>query len=229
MAAVDATLNTPYGLALNPYSIYIADNENNKIRIIDRSTGIITTFAGSPSGVCGFSGDGGPALDALLCQPRGLALDGLGNLYIVDNNHRIRRVNPSNIINTVVGGGATNTNDPIQATSVYLNDPEGIAIDNNNNLYISDTYHNCVRLLTISTNIVTTFAGDCLQDGSSTSLLYNPQGLLYSSRFQAVFIVDYARSCVKYALTTGASAGQLVTVAGQCNYYSAGFSGQECL
>ena len=87
--AVQSRLANPYGVALDGAgNLYIADSGNNRIRKVD-SSGAITTVAGT--GELGFGGDGGPAVQAQLYNPFGLALDDAGNLYIADTgNHRIR-------------------------------------------------------------------------------------------------------------------------------------------
>jgi hypothetical protein len=194
---------------------------------MDRSTGIISRLAGSSSGNRGYSGDGGDSLNARLYYPRGLALDSFRNLYIVDAvNYCIRKITRSiNIISTVAGRGSINSNDPTPAISLYISYPCDLAIATDDNIYFSVVdSQSCVKLLTVSTGIATTFAGDCLQPLSSFSILYKPVALLYSSTYQALFIGDYGHHCIKYALTTGASAGQLVTIAGQCNVQ--GYAGQ---
>ena len=90
--ALSAALNNPRDLAFGPDGrLYIADELNHRIRVLDLATGIIETVVGS--GAEGFSGDGGPALSAALNRPAGLDFDPQGRLYIADTyNHRIRRV-----------------------------------------------------------------------------------------------------------------------------------------
>ncbi len=89
---------------------------------------MITTIAGT--GDTGFSGDGGPATGAELAQPFGVAVDGLGNVYIADtSNNVIRRIDPTGVIETVVGG----------SDGVVLEGPSGVAVDAANNLYFSDS------------------------------------------------------------------------------------------
>ncbi|MFQ5873899.1 MAG: serine/threonine protein kinase, partial [Dehalococcoidia bacterium] len=131
-----AQLNTPCGLTVDDEgNFYIADTVNNRIRKVD-TAGIITTVAGT--GQAGFSGDGGPAIEAQINNPKDAALDGNGNLYIADNfNRRVRRVSPSGVITTVAGGGR-GTQDGVPATEVELGDPEGLAVDPAGNLYIAD-------------------------------------------------------------------------------------------
>jgi sugar lactone lactonase YvrE len=90
--ATEATLDNPRALAFGPDGrLYVADENNHRIRAIDLESGIIVTVAGN--GEDGFSGDGGPATEATLDRPSGLAFDSTGALYIVDSyNSRIRRV-----------------------------------------------------------------------------------------------------------------------------------------
>ena len=85
--------------------LFFSDTTKSNIHRVD-SSGIITTIAGT--GVRGFAGDGGPAVQAQLDTPRGVAVDATGNLFIADSsNHRIRRVDPSGNITTIVGTGET--------------------------------------------------------------------------------------------------------------------------
>jgi DNA-binding beta-propeller fold protein YncE len=106
--AREAQLFEPAALVLDRKgNLYIADHGNHRIRRVDSETGTMTTIAGN--GETGFGGDGGPAADARLNSPSGLALDGRGALYIADSgNHRIRKVDlETGIISTIAGTGAT--------------------------------------------------------------------------------------------------------------------------
>ena len=102
--ATRAQLAAPSDVAVDAAgNLFIADENNHRIRRVD-SSGIIITIAGT--GVRGFAGDGGPAIQALLDYPRGVAVDASGNLYIADyDNHRIRKVDPSGTITTIAGSG----------------------------------------------------------------------------------------------------------------------------
>ena len=93
--ATSAMLNIPHGVAVDAeLSMYIADAFNNRIRLINASTGIISTIAGT--GSSGYSGDGGAATSAKLTYPQGVAVDAELNVYIADRgNHRIRLINAS--------------------------------------------------------------------------------------------------------------------------------------
>jgi sugar lactone lactonase YvrE len=120
---------------------------------------IITTVAGN--GIAGFSGDGGPATNARLQSPAGLALDVYGNLYVADRaNQRIRRVDNSGIIATVAGNGTSGiVGDGNAATNTRLSNPWSAAFDQRGNLYIGDSGHSRIRR--VDTNgIIWTVAGN---------------------------------------------------------------------
>ncbi len=103
--ATNAQIKSPNDVAVDVLgNIYIADTGNHRIRKVNTS-GIISTIAGT--GIAGFAGDGGSAINAELDSPTGVTVDGSGNVYIADqNNHRIRKVNTSGIISTIAGNGS---------------------------------------------------------------------------------------------------------------------------
>jgi uncharacterized protein (TIGR03437 family) len=149
--ATSAQLSGPYGIAVDSAgNLYIADRMNNRIRKV--SNGVITTVAGN--GTPGFSGDNGPASNAQLNGPWGVAVDAAGNLYIADSsNYRIRMVS-NGVIATVAGSGLTApsggggfSGDYGPATSAQLNSPSGVALDSAGNLYIADTGNDRIRVL----------------------------------------------------------------------------------
>ena len=145
--ATSAQLSKPYCIALDASgNIFIADSSNNCIRMVTKSTGIISTITGT--GVSGYSGDGGQATSARLYGPRGVFLDFSGNIYIADTyDHRIRMVTRSSgVIRTVVGAGVPGySGDGGQSTSAQLNGPHGITLDAFGNIYIADSSNNCIR------------------------------------------------------------------------------------
>lgn len=150
-AATAARLNSPRGVAVDSSgNIYISDSGNNRIRIV--SNGTITTIAGT--GTAGFSGDGGLAVNAQLYGPRGIALDGAGNLYVTDyTNSRIRKVATNGIITTLAGNGRFGyTGDGGPALSAQLNFPSGVTVDTDGSIYVGDTGNNVVRVLSPSLN-----------------------------------------------------------------------------
>ena len=136
--AVSAHLNYPAGVAADEAgNLFIADLVNNRVRKVAPS-GIITTVAGS--GTKAYSGDGGPAASAGLNQPRGVAVDGAGNLFIADAyNFSIRKVALNGIITTVAGVGTRGfSTDGGPASSTRLDFPTRVAVDASGNLFIAD-------------------------------------------------------------------------------------------
>lgn len=165
--ASQASLYSPLGLAIDAQgNLYIADYGSNVVREVAPS-GVITTFAGNGGLV--YAGDGGPAINAFLNAPTGLAFDPAGNLYIVDrDNAAIRRVSVDGTINTVAGDGLTTySGDGGAATNASLFFPESVAVDSNNNIYIAESGSNRVRrvssggiIITIARNGSAGFSGD---------------------------------------------------------------------
>jgi sugar lactone lactonase YvrE len=121
-------------------------------------TDIITTLAGT--GVAGFSGDTGQATAAQLAFPRGVAVDGAGNVYIADtSNHRVRKVAPNGVITTLAGTGVPGfSGDTGPGTAAQINTPYGVGVDGAGNVYIADTFNHRVRKVAPN-GVITTFAG----------------------------------------------------------------------
>ena len=143
--ATNASLNLPYGAALDAFgNLYIADRSNNRIRKV-AANGIITTVAGN--GASGYSGDGGAATGANLYYPGGVVVDWLGNLYVGDTgNNCIRKVDTNGIITTVAGNGSgTYAGDGGAATNASLYNPVGVAFDAVGNLYVADYANHRIR------------------------------------------------------------------------------------
>jgi len=178
--ATSAQLAAPLGLAIDSAgNLYIADDDNNVIRKVTASTGIITTVAGQgPPANYGYSGDGGPAASALLSDPEGVAVDDAGNIYIADSsNLLIRKVNASTgIITTAAGvynGGCCNgtqsyTGDGGAATLAGLSYMEDVAVDGSGNFYIADSVNHVVRKVAIASGIAT--FGSFPEDRSSPAI-----------------------------------------------------------
>ena len=161
--ATNAQLAFPTSVALDGAgNLYIADRRNHRIRKVD-SSGTISTIAGT--GEYGFGGDGGPATEAGLYNPNGVATDGAGNLYIADSgNHRIRKVDSTGTITTIAGtgergfGGSDGDGDRGPATNAQLNHPSEVAVDGAGNLYIADEGNHRIRKVD-STGTIRHFAG----------------------------------------------------------------------
>ena len=132
-------------------NVYIADAERHQVMKRD-SNGIVRPFAGT--GTEGFEGDDGPAYAARLSRPTGLAIDAAGSVYIADTgNHRIRRVGPDGVIQTIAGSGPTGdgngsySGDGEIATMARLDSPMGVFSDPEGNVYVSDAGNRRIRRL----------------------------------------------------------------------------------
>jgi hypothetical protein len=203
--ATSANLKNPTGVAVFTNLLYIADNQNNRIRMVNLTTGIITTVVGT--GAAGSGGDGGPATSAQLNGPYGVAVDGTGNLFIADtNNNRIREVS-AGIITTVAGNGIVgNGGDGGPATSAQLYHPAGVAVDNLGNIYIADTDNQKIRKViggTISTVAGTGRVGySCAAGAAATAVgLHNPTGVTnYNALAGAFAIADTSNQCARFVV-----------------------------
>ncbi len=168
-AATSAILGGPAGVFTDSNNnIYIADTDNNRVREVNASTGIIQTIAGT--GTAGFSGDGAAATAAQVYDPRGLFLDSFGNVYIADyGTSRIREIIvESGEILTIAGGGgilgcsgeSDIYGDNCPATEAYLAEPYSVFVDSSLNVYIADFGTFTVREVAASNNVIQAVAGN---------------------------------------------------------------------
>ena len=185
---------------------------------------VISTVAGG--GAVGFLGEGGPATLANLGGPDAIALDSAGNIYIADpGNSLVRKVNVSTGIISTVAGSTTfgYSGDGAPATLAAMNFPSGVAVDSQNNVYISDYYNNVVRKVAASTGIISTFAGtgtgSYFGDSGPANLahLLNPVGLAFDVQGN-LYIADSDNSVVRKVDL----AGIITTVAGSGPSYGEG-------
>ena len=137
--ATAAQLKLPNRVAVDAAgSLYIAEAANHRVRKVT-SDGIITTVAGN--GANGYSGDGGPAASASLAELSGLAVDGSGNLYLVDSaNWRVRKVTPAGTIITVASNGSLSSSGEGGAAAATMVMPRDMATDAGGNLYLADAH-----------------------------------------------------------------------------------------
>jgi sugar lactone lactonase YvrE len=205
--ATNASLDGPFGVASDAVgNLFIADLGNKRIRKVG-TNGIITTVAGS--GVAGFSGDGGQAINAALDGPSAIAWGGAGNLYIADTyNSRIRKVDTNGIITTVAGSNSAGYfGDGGAATNASLNYPWSVALDAVGNLYIADTDNNVIRK--VDTNgIITTVAGNGTNGysgdgGPATNANLNNVSGVAVDPFGNIYVVDQDNNRVRKVDTNG--------------------------
>ena len=194
-------------------NIFIADNDNHRVRKVDLA-GTITSIAGT--GAPGFSGDGSSGTSAQLAFPVGIATDSAGNAFIADGeNQRIRRVNAAGIIATVAGSGIGQTlGDGGPATLARLILPTAVAVDTAGNVFIADTLNHRVRKVTPA-GIITTIAGNGTGgfsgDGgpATAAQLFTPNGLAIDVAGN-LFIAEYNNGRVRKVSPNGI----ITTVAG---------------
>jgi sugar lactone lactonase YvrE len=222
-AAVAAQLDSPTGLDVDPPGgataanpgLYIVDRQNNRIRRVD-TAGVITTVAGT--GAPGYSGDGGPAAQAQLNEPAGVALDAQGNLYIADTgNHRVRRVDTAGIITTLAGTGSPGfSGDGGPAAQAQLNQPTAVVADGNAKLYVADTGNHRIRTISLGGGPIATLAGTGTagfsgDGGPGTAAQLNaPSGLAYDPEGKALYVADTNNNRVRLIEQSGV----ITTVAG---------------
>lgn len=195
--AVAAALNEPAALVIDASGcLYIADQSNNRVRMVDMKSGVIQTIAGD--GVATYNGDGLPAVEASLAGPSGLALGSGGELYVADTfNGRIRAVDRrTGLISTVVGDGCDyRYRDRGDDPSASLSRPYGIAVDRDGNIFITDSDNHLVRKWDRIRNVIVCVVGTGLAgwggDGGpaeDASLSY-PFGIAIDQD-GAIFIAD---------------------------------------
>ena len=204
--ATSATLGGVRGIAVDPAGNIFATDTDNNIVVKISPNGTLTVVAGN--GIKTFSGDGGLATSARLWEPRGVAADTSGNIYIADTlNQRIRKVIPNGTISTIAGVGAQSYGDGGPATSAALNHPQGVVADGAGNFYIADTRNHRVRKVSAA-GIITTVAGNGIQgfsgDGGPGALasLDQPRGLELGPGGE-LYIADFQNGRVRKVSSTG--------------------------
>jgi DNA-binding beta-propeller fold protein YncE len=199
--AVDATLNSPNAVAVDVRGdIFIADTGDNAVREITPN-GVIHLFAGD--GKAGQSGNGGPATKSELDAPAAVAVNAHGDVFIADtDNNVIREVIPDGRITTVAGDGKTGSSgNGGPATKAELDQPSGLAVDAEGNLFIADSGDNLVRRVStrgiITTVAGTGTAGNSGDAGAATKAeLDTPEGLAIN-RAGDLFIADTFNNAVR--------------------------------
>ena len=221
-SATTQGLYAPQGVALdNSGNIYFSD-WFNRIRKINTS-GIITTVGGYGYGAAADHGDGGPATDAVIYQPIGVAVDTLGNIFLSTTDFRIRKINTAGIISTIAGNGINGFGgDGGPATAAEISYAAGVAVDKMGNVYFSDMAN--LRMRKISTSgIISTIAGNGTagyggDDSAATIAMINYAWGVCVDTSGNIYFSDGSNNRIRKINTSGI----ITTVAGNG---AAGFSG----
>ena len=199
-AATAAELSGPLGVAIdNSGNVYISDSAVSRIRAV--TNGAINTIAGTGQACC--SGEGGPAVNAALNTPQQLAVDASGNLFFGGTNCVVDEVTATGTLVRIAGNGTLGySGDGGPATNAQLScGPVGVALDGAGNIYIADTYNNVIRMVSASTGVITTIAGNgnCGYTGFGVSAksaqLCEPMGMVVSGN--KIYFADFGNAVVR--------------------------------
>ena len=189
--------------------VYIGDAGVGRIRKVDAETGIITTVAGT--GMPGYTGDGGPAIEAKIGAPTAIRFDAVGNMYFADKDHHVvRKVDTDGVITTIIGTGeAGYSQDGPMGAGAMLDTPSGLEVSASGVVFVADSRNNRVRKIgpdgTLRTVAGGNDAGDQGDGGPSNSARINePHGLcLYGD--DVLLVSDFFNNRVRAVkLTTPA-------------------------
>ncbi len=190
-----ATATLPTGT--DEITVTYSDSRGNYASTIPAVGATSTIF--TAAGVGNYSGDGGPATQATLNNPKGIVVDAAGDVFIADAlNNVIREVNhATGVITTVVGNGTAGYNgDNIAATAAEINSPQGLALDSAGDLFIADQNNQRIREVNATTGIITTVAGTGVAGFNSDNIrataakLYNPSAIAIDSAGDLIIADD---------------------------------------
>eukprot|EP01105_Mastigella_eilhardi_P019205 TRINITY_DN4506_c0_g1_i2.p1 TRINITY_DN4506_c0_g1~~TRINITY_DN4506_c0_g1_i2.p1 ORF type:complete len:363 (-),score=75.61 TRINITY_DN4506_c0_g1_i2:83-1147(-) len=200
---ITAGINQPHGLAVDSArNIYVADVRGNCVKKVTPQ-GVVSVVAG-----CGTDGYvDGSAKIARLRNPRGVCVDGSGNVFVADTeNNAIRKITPEGKVSTVASDGRAGYRDHQVGEKAQLNAPSSVALDRRTNvLYVADKNNHCIRKIT-ARGEVSTFAGSTQSghvDGDpAVAKFYCPSGVAVDS-VGNVLVADAGNNCIRKINTSG--------------------------
>lgn len=189
-----AVFNSPTGVAVDKSgNVYVADNGNNMIRMIDPSENV-TTLAGTGS----LGSNNGPAATATFNGPFGVTVDTLGNIFVADQgNNMIRSINSSGVVSTLAGSGSSGAQNGIGATATF-GLPSGIAVNDAGNVYVADLTNDLIREISAADS-VTTLAGNgnAGSANSSTTVSFSsPSGVAVDAQLN-LYVADQGNNVIR--------------------------------
>ena len=209
---IAARFSYPAGIAIDALgNLYVMDYGNNNIRKVTPE-GVVTTLAGNGLEQWGYADSMGNA--AKFNRPYGITIDTSDNLYVADTyNNRIRKISPAGEVTTLAGSTQGYANGT--GSAAQFNQPYGIAIDKSGNLYVLDTYNNCIRKITPA-GVVTTFAGSNTSghaDGKGSKARFSlPNGITIDTSGN-LYVADTSNNNIRKVTP----AGEVTTLAGKYN------------
>lgn len=202
--AAKARFGNIYCIALDPRGqrLYLADLDNRRIRVLDLKTGVVTTVAGN--GEKGVPEDGAEAIHAPLVDPRAVAVDAKGNIYILERGgHALRLVDLQGKIRSIAGiGKAGATGDGSDARSATLNGPKHLCIDKDGNVIIADTENHLIRKVIPAEGKIVRVAGTCKKGSGGVggppqdAELNQPHGVYVHPDTGVLYIADSSNNRV---------------------------------
>ncbi len=200
-----ATFNNPWGISTDGTNLYVADRNNQKIRQIVIATGVTSSLTGTVSTTMGIGAADGAGTAATFNYASGITTDGT-NLYVVDQNNKIRQIviatglvtSLTGTANTAMAGGAADA----AGTAATFNNPQGITTDGTN-LYVADSGNNKIRQIVIATGLVTGLTGTtntamgigALDGAGMAATFYSPSGITTDGK--SLYVTDTTNNTIR--------------------------------